>query len=89
MRRRDQPPSLPRTLRHPDGICAQGRSDQSEESVEITLSDSEIQSLLATIEQTEASVDEREADFENVRNPRRLELLKNKLLKMRPPKASE
>ena len=60
-----------------------------EESVEITLSGSEIQSLLATIEQTEASVDEREADFENARNPRRLELLKNKLLKMRPTKASE
>lgn len=57
-----------------------------EDRTEISLSASEIDSLLASIEAhgTKASTAEREADFGNPRNPRRLELLKNKLLKARP-----
>ena len=60
-----------------------------EDSVEVSLSASEIDSLLVGIEHTKPKSDDREADFGNAGNPRRLELLKNKLLNARPTEASE
>ncbi|MGB0580584.1 MAG: DR2241 family protein [Limisphaerales bacterium] len=60
-----------------------------EDRIEIALSASEIDSLLAGIEQAKPTSEDREADFGHAGNPRRLELLKNKLLKARPAEASE